>query len=515
MKKATGILSLLSLILMLAGCGPPAKVVTVEVTNQDLSIQQAKSLVDKGHYLAFKRAVRIYGELYLKKAMRPKIAAPYAEALMLLALREKEIGIANPATAAAVERLLRENPMLAGFEPYATLISAIRPRALGVMSYIDTASSGKIGAEALKKAEEEVRKRAASNSFAAYVLAAWTCSFSQFSGNWRNPDEYLKIHPDSLLLKYEIATCGEGRPELLEEILDRDSEFAEAHYHLGQDALKEGKLLSAEAHLLKAFEAIPESPQTRILLAGIYFATEEFDRSLQFYDLALEASPEDRDALLGKAVCLSYLGKYEEAMTVLNRMLELGSWLLGEAHYWLAWNLHELKHDPEALGHTDEAKGRLPTNSEVFGLSGTISLDLGELGRAEKDFLESLAYNAANTESLFGLGTVAGRKNRWEESGAYYEKAGRAFESAEVVLKAKAEEIRGSALSEERKARLIRKRETQIERVRLMAATAYYDAAAAYLNAGLKDKALAAAGKAAAHPSLKNKAEELLRSLKK
>jgi len=515
MRKATGILSLLSLTLAFQACGPSPKVVSVEVTDGGLKVDEARALVERGHYLAFRRAVRIYGGLYPNRAIRLKIAAPYLEALLLLALREKEIGIANPATAAQAGQVLRENPALAGYEPWVTLLSAVPTRALGVMKYMETVSGPMAERDALGKAEEELRRRAATDSFAAYVLAAYTCSFSQFSGNWQKPEEFLKAHPGSLLLKYETATCGEGNPELLEEILARDPEFAEADYFLGQVELRQGKLLTAEGHLLKAFEAIPESPLTRLLLAGIYFATEEFDRSLQFYDLALEFTPENREALLGKAICLSYLGKREEAIAVLNRMLELGSWLLGEAHYWLAWNLHELRRDPEALGHTDEAKGRLPTNSEVFSLSGTISLELGDLVRAEKDFLESLQYNADNTESLFGLGIVEGRKNRWEESGAYYEKAGRSSESAEASLKGKVEELRGAALSEERKARLIRKREAQIERARLMAATAYYNSAAAYLNAGLADKAVAAAAKSAAHPALKEKTDELLRSVKK
>jgi tetratricopeptide (TPR) repeat protein len=230
--------------------------------------------------------------------------------------------------------------------------------------------------------------------------------------------------------------------------------------------------------------------------------------------LALQVSPGYRDALLGKAICLSYLGQFGDALPVLDRILELGYWLIGEAHYWLAWNLHELKRDPEALGHIDEAKGRLPTDSEVFGLAGTLSLELGDLDRAEKDFLESLKYKASNTESLFGLGTVLGRRDRWEESGAFYEKAGQAFESAETALKTKIEDIRTSALSEERKGRLIRKREAQLERTRLLEATAYYDAAAAFANAGLKEKARAAAAKAAGHPALKQKTEELLRSIK-
>ncbi|HYA48360.1 MAG TPA: tetratricopeptide repeat protein, partial [Burkholderiales bacterium] len=348
-----------------------------------------------------------------------------------------------------------------------------------------------------------------------YLLCARSCSYGLYSENWRDPADFLKVYPGSLLIKYEAAVCGEGRPELLEELLTKDPGFAEADFHLGQAALKSGRLLDAENHLLRAYEAIPESPQTRILLAGIYFATEEFDRSLEFYDLTLAISPEYRDALLGKAICLASLGRHEESMAVLERMLELGNWLIGEAHYWLAWNLRELKRNAEALGHADEAKGRLPTNSEVFGLAGSLALDMGGLDRAEKDFLESLKYNPGNMESLFGLGTIAGRKDRWQESAEYYEKAGQVSESSQATLLAKIAEIKDSALSEERKARLVRRREAQIERLRLSAATAYYDTAAAFLNAGLKDKAAAAAAKSAAHPALKQRSEELLRSIKK
>jgi tetratricopeptide (TPR) repeat protein len=416
---------------------------------------------------------------------------------------------------ATAAKVLRENPALSGFEACATLIGAIPPRTRGVMRDIDTSSWNKSGADALKAAEEAVRKRAAANEFAAYVLAAWSCGFGLYSGDWPDPAEQLKAFPGSLLLKYAVATCGQGRPDLLEELLLREPDFAEAHYHLGDSALQEGRLLAAETHLLAAYKAIPESPQTRILLAGIYFATEEFERSLEFYDLTLEISPEFRDALLGKAICLSYLGRFEESMDVLERILELDYWLLGEAHYWLARDLHELKRNPEALGHIDEAKGRLPTNSEVFGLAGTVFLELGELERAETDFRESLKYNPQNIDSLFGLGTVAGRKSLWQESAGFYEKAAGACQASAAAFRAKIEEIKGSAMSEERKARLVRKRQAQVDRLELTRATAYYDAAAAFANAGLKDRAVELAGQAAAHPALRQKAEELLRSIKR
>jgi hypothetical protein len=62
---------------------------------------------------------------------------------------------------------------------------------------------------------------------------------------------------------------------------------------------------------------------------------------------------------------------------------------------------------------------------------------------------------------------------------------------------------------------MTRRREAQLERLGLTEATAYYNAAAAYLNAGLKDKAAAAAAKSAAHPALKQKTEELLKMIKR
>ncbi len=513
MKKTIG----LCMTLLLAACGPAAKTVGVQVTNVDLRIRQAESLVAKGHYTAFKRAVDLYGGLYDVSSLRQRIAAPYIQACLLLAMREKDLGIDNPGAARTAERLVQENASLSAMKPYLVMISRLPLRTKGVIKDIDTAGWDAAGAARLAAAREEVVRRSASNEFAACVQTAWSCSFGG-SGvlvpQAADPGAYLKLFPSSLLLKYEAATCGDERAELLEEILSLEPDFAEAHYHLGEAALKRGKLLEAEGHLLKASEAIPESPQPSILLGGIYFATEEFDKSLFFYDKTLQITPEYRDALLGKAICLSYMGRHDEAMRELNRILDLGFWLIGEGHYWLAWNLHNLKRDPEAILHIDEAKSRLPTNSEVFSLAGTIALDQSKLGRAEKDFQESLQYNAANTEALFGLGTVASMQKRWEDAGRFYGEAGRAFESGEAALRRKIEEINRSALSGERKARLVRSREAQLERTRLSEATAYYDAAAAYLNAGAKDKALACAAKAAGHPALKDKVEELLRSIK-
>jgi len=508
--------ALIGAVAILSACASaPNRTVDVRVSEDQVSQAYAESLVKKGHYLAFKKAFGLYRNIYSRRALRPKVAADYVRAGLLLALRERQIGLDNPGTLAEVNRVIGENGSLASFAAPALIISAIPPRTRGVMKDIAADGGAKGDRERLKAAEGQLRSGALADELSAAVLAAWTCLAGRYSAEYRDSADYLRTHPDSLLLKYEAAVCGGVNPDLFEALLAGEPEFAEAHYHLGESALGEKRLLDAERHLLLAYVAIPESPQPRILLAGVYFATEEFATSLRFYDLALEVSPEYRDALLGKAISLAYLERHDESMAVLDRILALGFWLLGESHYWLAWNLQELGRGPEALRHIDEAKGRLPTNTHVLSLAGTIAVELGEFDRAEKDFKESLVYGPANTEALSGLGTLYARRAQWPTAAEFYERAGRAHAAEGEALAAVIEDLKASALAPERKARLVQKRAAQLERVRFESATSDYNAAAAYFNAGTAGKAVEAAGRAAAHPALREKAEEILRNIRR
>jgi tetratricopeptide (TPR) repeat protein len=505
-------------VLLLAACGPASRTVTVDLSEDEVVMRQAAALVSQGHYTAFAKAVRLYADLCGRRPLRARVAAPYLEACLLLGLREKDLGIEDPATLNTAARLIAEHRDLARQSPYLTLISRVPLRTRGVMRDIDTSTWNEAGRQNLEEAVAETKGRAATDGFAAYVLSAWFCGSGGAAANLGesfDPEAYLRAWPDSLLLKYEAAVCGGERPRLLKEILEGNPDFGEAYYHLGEAALKEGRLLDAEGKLVKAQAALPESPQPPILLAGISFAMEEFARALGLYDTTLRLSPEYRDAVLGKAICLGYLGRHDEAMRQLGRLLDLGYWLVGESHYWLAWNLHALGRDAEALVHVDEAKGRLPTNANVFALAGTIALDLGEAGRAEKDYLEALVHDPVETESLLGLGAVATRQNRWPEAAGYFERAARALGDGVGALRAKVGEVDKSALADDRKAGLLRKKRSQLERTRLAEASAWYDAAAAFFNAGDKAEALEAAAKSASHPALKDKTDELLRSIQK
>lgn len=508
------------LLLLLFSCAPKPKArVTPPSPELEIKVTAADTLRQKGCYVGFKQAIQVYQELYAQPEYRKQIAPRLVTTALLLAVREKELGIANKTYMDTALRVIKENPFLNGLSPYAEIAGLYWVQGKGVMRDIDERFSWDETEEKLKKMDLDLLVRAKGDEFSAYMYAVMKCYFAPTYGVslFDKKDELerlAEIYPYSLLLKYKRAICTEEKPDLLKEILAAEPLFFEVNYHLGNEALRRGALLEAESYYLAAFEGISESPQIALSLAGIYFATEELERSLEFYEKTLAIAPEYRDALLGKGICLSYLGRPEEAITVLEKNISLGYWLLGESYYWLAWNKHEMKFFVDAAEDIEQAKGRLPTSSEVFTLSGEIASERGEIDKAEKDFKEALEYNRSNSTALFNLGSLYGKKEEWQSSGVYFEKAAFAFENEERSLEDKVTQIEKSTLSAERKERLLRKKKYQLEKILLSKSSAFYNAAASYLNDGQRNKALEMAGRAAEHPSMKAKADELVSKIK-
>lgn len=515
MKWTMGIIFVLLLVLLFLSCAPRER---IEVAPHSREIEEkiavADALYQAGCYLSLKQAFQIYQEVYGRPDFKERAAAKLTMTSLLIAVREKELGLANMSYMDTALQVIRENSSLNGLTPYAEIAGLFWVQGKGVMRDIDERFPWKETQEKLLTMESELKDKSRDDEFCAYMYATLKCHFSSPFEKREAPVEAAAAFPDSLLLKYKTAICPREDEAILKDILDQEPEFYEAAYNLGNVSLGRGNLLEAEGHFLKAHQGIPESPQVTILLAGIYLALEELERSLEFYEKTLAIAPEYRDALLGKAICLSYSGKHTEAITVLEKIIGLGFWLMGESHYWLAWNQHELKNNEEAAVNIEQAKGRLPTSSEVFTLSGIVAAERGDLARAEKDLKEALEYNPANSEALFNLGSLYVRKEEWQDSGAYFEKAAFAFESDERALRNRIAEAEKSMLSPERKERFLRKKKFQVERMALSKATAFYNAAAGYLNSGQKSKALEMAARAADHSSFKDKADDLISRIK-
>jgi len=474
----------------------------------------AHDLSRRGSYVALKQAVNLYMELYARPEFRKDVARSLTEAALLLSVREKELGMSNTSYLDTALRVIRENRMLIALAPYAEIAGVYWVQGKGVMADVDERFPWKEAEEKLKGMGAELREKAKEDEFSAYMYAALRCFLASPSEALEGPGELAARFPDSLLLAYKNATCPSEDEERLKGLLAREPDFYEAAYHLGLFSLSRGNLLEAEGYFLKTHEGIPESAQVTILLATIAFAMDEVERSLEFYNKTLDIVPNYRDALLGKAICLSTLGRPEEAIAVCEKLIALGYWLLGESHYWLAWNKHELKDEAAAEANIEQAKGRLPTSTKVFTLSGLIAAEREDLAKAEKDFREAIVHNAANSQALFNLGALYAREENWTDSGLHFEKAAFAFENEGRTLQAKITEALYSSLAPERKERYLARRKSQLEKALLSRATGFYNAAAGYFNAGQKYKALEMATRAAEHPAFKQKAEDLASGIK-
>ncbi len=480
-------------------------------------IAEAEGLIRRGHFTAFKKAADLYKEVYLRPGRAGGVASYYVRTLVLLRIRENQIGILFGPTAEEARRVIRENPGLKGLSAFldmADSLSAIRP-SQGIQTDVNPVQV-KRGVDNADKLKAELKARAADEDFYAYLYVSFFGSLSGWSSDQKEDlAPIYALFPDSPLMLYANAVrYTKEQPEILVRLAEADPKFYEAYFHLGEMDLAERSLLSAEKNFLKALPGLGASPQETIYLASIYTATEEFEKSLEFYDLTLDLSPGYRDAILGKAICQSYLGRYGEAIATLQKMIELGNWLMGECHYWLAWNHHALKDLDSAQAHIEESKGRLPTNSEVFGMAGTIALEKSQFDRAEKEFKEALKYNAANTEALFGLGRIKDHDGKWLAAAGYYEQAAEVVGKNEAAILARIDQIRAASLSEVRRTAMLAKKESQLRISRATLALACYNTAAAWVNGGLKERAVPWAEKAAGHPQFKDQAMALLAKIK-
>ena len=84
----------------------------------------------------------------------------------------------------------------------------------------------------------------------------------------------------------------------------------------------------------------------------------------------------------------------------------------------------------------------------------------------------------------------------------------------EATILARIDQIRSAPLSEARRNAMLAKKEGQLRMARATLGFASYNAAAAWVNAGLKERAVPWAEKAAGHPQFKDQANALLAKIK-
>ena len=509
-------------IFLLSGCISKQKpeVTTQQIIEYNKVIQEANDLYDRGSYICLKQAYKLYENGLSFPVFEKKTTEKLLKTATLLGLRERELGILQETYFPKAKDIITASPYLADYSVFLKIASTIPRKTVGVVGdFVEDGDRVIVSMDEVKADLENwvtfLKQKSELEDIYAYLKIGFFSAFSYFIKEKLDIESIEQAFLESPLIRYKLALLPKGNPLILENLIKDDPQFYEAFFFLGQKALDRRMLVTAEKNFLKAYQEISESSSLVISLASIYFAFEELETSLEFYEKTLAMAPAHRDALLGKAMCLSYLGRHEEAIDVCNTILDLGKYYLGESHYWLAWNLNELEKWENAWENIESSKKYLIGHGEVFFLAGLIAFNQKRLDEAEKNLLEAHKRDDSNGDPAYYLGKIKNIQKDWLTSGAFFDSASSRYEIEENKIQKKISAIKESEFSEERKKKHLARKKSQLRKIQLTKATSWYNAAAGFYNAGYQKKSRQLAEKAASHSALKEEAEDLLKLMKK
>ena len=216
---------------------------------------------------------------------------------------------------------------------------------------------------------------------------------------------------DAPLLAFKEATCRGVNADGLAAVTAADPRFIETAYLLGLREVGRRKLDEAEIQFERAYAWRPRWPALTLSMANVAMTGEEFEKAERLYRETLAADPRAADALLGDVKALTYLGRAEDAIAAVDRLLG-ERWHLGDARYWRALNENQLG-QLDAAWDDIEAAAKLLINAEVPKLAGIIAYRRQQLDVSRAKFEESRQRDRNDCETGFYLGIVLSDQHVW------------------------------------------------------------------------------------------------------
>lgn len=427
---------------------PPAR-----VTPDPSSVVDVAALVRRGCYRCLESAFdAVVGR---SPQMTFEVAA-------LLVLRSKELGLAPDVWLERARDVLPSNPALT---VYFEMVAAVRADPLSDdRDVIFTENSlRRISREAAAEWRDKLTAGTVSPLFRAYLDLSLTCG-AQLDGRDEAIASALRQFADVPLLRYRVGVCGSQHSQHLLSVRAEDPDLVDADYALGRYARDIPQNPDQEEALRRfhsARDAFPASPAIRTSIGQVHQEREEWTEALEAYDSTLALVPTHRDALLGRTMSLSNLFQHDEAIRSATRLVELGTWFIGQAYFWRAWNRFQLGDVPGAREDTDRAKG-LMVSAPTFALSGLIAWRERRLDASEDDFARALKLDSGQCEAAAHLGGVRSDRQRWAEAASAFRQARECCDRAVTVRRVLIAKIAAGPGSEAGKARMIALQERAI-----------------------------------------------------
>ncbi|MBI3493592.1 MAG: hypothetical protein HY047_17715 [Acidobacteria bacterium] len=508
-------LSILVILTLTGACAAPKRPVVTPGPSASDRLAAADALVRAGCFDCLASAYREYDALRRSPAVADLAMAGAIRASALLALREREMGMVDdgyleiardlagqPGAPAVTTKLLD----IVGALPGGLLSVGRPPSSDADLERSRILRTNRAAWKAWLRESTEL------DELAAYAWTSLLCgSIEERDTSVDEIFAAVSTFRDAPLLAFRRATCRGVEPEPLTSLRDQDSRFIEVSALLGAFAVGRRDLDEADKQFQVAYDWHPQWPRVTLAIANVAMTGEEFDRALEFYDttLSFETTP---DALLGKVRALTYLARYQDAITTVDVMLA-ERWYPGDGRYWRALNEASLEQNDAAWVDV-EAADKLLINAEVPKLTGIIAYRRQQLDVARGKFDLSHERNAFDCETTFYLGVVLAEQRAWERTAAVLTDAVHCLDEAELALNKEIATIRASKDPPARQARQIARREQLIVKGRRMIATSWFNTAVAYFSLSRNDDARLCAEKVADDEQFGARAREILSRLK-
>ena len=515
--------------LALTGCaarGPSPQVVA--------ELGKATALVREGCYRCLKEAQSIFERLSAPPRQEPGAAQGGFEATLLIAMREKELGI--PADTSLdrarqhAERLGSPKEAAAATVPPAVLLDAAA-LVIGETAGLDPEQRAQLTGR-LRPALDptNTQRRAldpwvATDPVAQYVALMIDCEQTRLRDTVTTP-AILARYDGVPLIRFRLSVCGGPGAPAAAPIRAANSQFVdtlpwEARRAMIGSQTEAIDLYRAVTLLGEAHEAFPASAWIAITWARINQSIAEFESALSGFDAVLAETPTHRDAMLGRVTSLSYLLRHQEAIITATRMIELGTWNIGDAYYWRAWNEYNLKALEPAWADVEIAI-KMVSTTNVYMLAGLIAYDRTDLPIAIQRFDRAFELDVTNCDAVWMAALVHVDQQAWPPASPKFARAMSCFSNAAAqaksdlaALDAEVKRAGGALLPPGREPRQRTKLTRDMELAAERSAQSAFNAAQGFARMGQKVMALAHIEMAIAHPRMKEKGEALKAAIEK
>jgi tetratricopeptide (TPR) repeat protein len=467
---------------------------------------QADDLVRQGCYDCLLEA----RDVYARAAASP--AAPMTlrriEVELLLALREKELGIDPSQTLERARRLTAGAGSGADMGRSVALVEAVPPDRVGTPSRMRLLSPLTSGREGLEAAIAAIAASPFAAPFRAYFEAAVQCGRPPLA----SAPATGRSESDAPLVVYRRAICDPIDTKSLEQVRAAVPRFVETSLFMGRAAigtLFENDGSRARQHLEDAYQRFAHSPVVTFHLATVMQATGDCRSGERYFTETLAIYDDHEEARLGRAICRTYLSNADGAVDDATVLIDAAAPNRGDAYYWRAWNRRAQKQIDRARADIDEARA-LRYNARVLTLAGMIEHDQGEFIAAREDLERASELDSSECQARWYLGLVGYATEEWRAAAAGFAEAADCYGRLVADNMRRKEEMSGREnVSEEFRRRQIAGFDAAIAEDRTQQSAADLNAAINYARAGDVDRATTFMKRAWVDPERRSVVEDL------